>query len=71
MDALKPRQEPFHKNYECYHWLFLAMTHWQLGQKQDAREWFDKTDNWINEHPNKDPYLSRVRAEARELMGRD
>jgi uncharacterized protein HemY len=28
-------------------WLILAMTHWQLGDKPKARDWYDKSRVWL------------------------
>jgi tetratricopeptide (TPR) repeat protein len=28
-------------------WLFLAMAHWQLGHKDKAREWYDRSVTWL------------------------
>jgi serine/threonine protein kinase/tetratricopeptide (TPR) repeat protein len=50
---------------------FLAMAHWQLGEKDKAREWFDKSVQWMEKDPVKkdDAELKRFRAEAAELLG--
>jgi len=44
---------------------FLAMTHWQLGEKDEARKWYDRALErmTVNEE------LLRFRAEAAALMG--
>ena len=48
---------------------FLAMAHWQLGDKDKAREWFDKSVQWIEKKGKKDnAELKRFRAEAAELL---
>jgi tetratricopeptide (TPR) repeat protein len=28
-------------------WIYLAMTHHQLGQEDDARQWLEKAKNWV------------------------
>ncbi len=50
---------------------FIAMAHWQLGKKDQARLWYDKAIEWMekkqagtNEKDNR-----RFRAEATELLG--
>ncbi len=57
-------------------WFFLAMAHWQLGQKDEARTWFDKSirsmdknqpQNDLNQRQIED--LRRFRAEAAGLLG--
>ena len=30
-----------------FDWFFLAMAHWQLGQKDDARKWYDRAIQWM------------------------
>ncbi|MHC4670484.1 MAG: tetratricopeptide repeat protein, partial [Planctomycetota bacterium] len=49
-------------------WIFLAMAHWQLNDRKEAREFFDRADAWIEQHPG-DPDLERFRAEAAALLG--
>jgi serine/threonine protein kinase/Flp pilus assembly protein TadD len=48
--------------------LFLAMAHWQIGNKDEARQWFDLGIAWMekNRHPEE---LLGFRAEAAELLG--
>jgi Flp pilus assembly protein TadD len=48
--------------------LHLAMAYWQTGDKEKARDWYEKALKWMNEHPTKDEYLTRLRAEASALL---
>ena len=48
-------------------WFFLAMTEWQLGNKETARESFRKAVEWMETHGPKNEELARFRAEAEEL----
>jgi superkiller protein 3 len=50
-------------------WFFLAMAHWQLGEKDKAREWYDKAVEWMDKNQPKNGELRRFRAEAAELLG--
>jgi serine/threonine protein kinase/uncharacterized protein HemY len=50
-------------------WFFLAMAHWQLGHKDDARVWYEKSVNWMDKNQPKNEELLRFRAEAAELLG--
>ena len=50
-------------------WLFLAMAHWQLDQKDEARKWYDKAVVWMKEKASDDAELLRFRAEAAALLG--
>jgi serine/threonine protein kinase/Flp pilus assembly protein TadD len=52
-------------------WFFLAMAHWQLGEKERARKWFDQAVQWMDKNKPKDKELGRLRAEAAELLGVD
>ena len=57
------------KGGTSFDWLFLAMTHWQLGEKEKARAWYDKAVEWMDKTQPKDEELRRFRAEAEELLG--
>ncbi len=48
---------------------FLAMTHWQLGDKEQARRWYDKAVQWMDQHNPRGEELRRFRAEAAALLG--
>ena len=48
---------------------FLAMAHWQLGNKVEARQWYDRAVAWMEKNRPKDEELRRFRAEAAELLG--
>jgi hypothetical protein len=44
------------------------MAHWQLGEKDKAREWYDKATLWMEKNQPKNEELLRFRAEASELL---
>jgi WD40 repeat protein/serine/threonine protein kinase len=48
---------------------FLAMAHWQLGDKPQARSWYDKTVQWMDKNQPKDEELIGFRAEAAAMLG--
>ncbi len=50
-------------------WLCLAMAHWQLGEKEEARRWYAKSDQWFSEKKPDYYLLLRFRDEAAELLG--
>ena len=50
-------------------WFFLAMAHWQLDQKDEARTWYDKAVEWMDKKQPKNEELLRFRAEAAKLLG--
>jgi tetratricopeptide (TPR) repeat protein len=57
------------KGGDSFDWLFLAMAHWQLGEKDKARAWYDRAVQWMDKSPPKNEELRRFRAEAAELLG--
>jgi serine/threonine protein kinase/Tfp pilus assembly protein PilF len=48
-------------------WFFLAMCHWQLGEKDQARKWYDKAVEWTEKNQPNNKQLGRFRTEAEEL----
>jgi serine/threonine protein kinase len=54
---------------DSWPWFFLAMTHWQRGDKQTARRWYAKADAWMQHHRPRDEELREFRAEAARLIG--
>jgi hypothetical protein len=49
--------------------LFLAMAHWQLGDQDEARQWYAKAVQSMTEQDSTDEELQRFRAEAEVLLG--
>jgi tetratricopeptide (TPR) repeat protein/serine/threonine protein kinase len=49
-------------------WFFLAMTHWQLGDKEKAHKWYDQAVEWMDKNQPDDEELRRFRAEAEALL---
>jgi tetratricopeptide (TPR) repeat protein len=47
---------------------FLAMVHWQLGNKTEARNWYDQAVRWMEKNQPTNEELSRFRTEAAELL---
>ncbi|HEY7308011.1 MAG TPA: tetratricopeptide repeat protein [Gemmataceae bacterium] len=50
----------------AWQWVFQAMAHWQLGHKDEALLWYNKTVQLEKVWPEE---LRRFRAEAAELLG--
>jgi len=50
-------------------WFFLAMAHWQMGHKAEARKWYDQAVQWTDKAQPQNAELRRFRAEAAELLG--
>jgi Flp pilus assembly protein TadD len=59
------------KDGESFDWFFLAMGHWQLGEKEKARKCFDQAVQWMEKNQPKDEELRRFRAEAEELLKKE
>ncbi|WP_419189146.1 tetratricopeptide repeat protein [Stieleria marina] len=59
---------------KVYNWLFIAMAHWQLDQKDEAKQWYDKSLAWKAANAvatQADADLQRFYAEAAKLMTAD
>jgi tetratricopeptide (TPR) repeat protein len=54
---------------DSFDWFFLAMAHWQLDQKKEARKWYDQAVAWMDKNQPQNEELRRFRAEAAELLG--
>ena len=54
---------------DSYDWFFLAMAHWQLGEKERAREWYDKAEAYRKEKQPANQELQRFGEEAQVLFG--
>ena len=48
---------------------YLAMAYWQKGDKEQARQWYDKAVAWMEKNPAKNEDFVRLRAEAAALLG--
>jgi tetratricopeptide (TPR) repeat protein len=48
---------------------FLAMARWQLGQKDQARDWYGRAVAWMVKNQPENKGLHRFRAEAAALLG--
>jgi tetratricopeptide (TPR) repeat protein len=54
---------------DSYQWFFLAMAHWQLSNRDEAQQWYDKAVEWMEKRQPDSEDLVRFRAEAAELLG--
>jgi superkiller protein 3 len=50
-------------------WFFLAMARWQLGEKDLARQAYDRAVQWMEKYHPKNRDLARLRSEVAELLG--
>ena len=53
--------------YDPQTWVFLATTHWKLGNKEEARQWKQKVDEYVKDHKPL-PILKRYSDEATGLI---
>jgi tetratricopeptide (TPR) repeat protein len=51
-----------------FDWFFVAMANWQLGNKDEARKWYERAVDWMEKNQAKNEELLRFRAEAKELI---
>jgi tetratricopeptide (TPR) repeat protein len=56
------------KGGDSFDWFFLAMAHWQLGEKEEARKWYDRAVAWMDKNNPSDEELRRFREEAAKLL---
>jgi serine/threonine protein kinase/Flp pilus assembly protein TadD len=68
IDALTKAME-LRQGGDSSDWFFLAMAHWQLGHKEEARNWYDQAVAWMRKNKPHDEELRRFRSEAEETLG--
>jgi tetratricopeptide (TPR) repeat protein len=65
LETLKQSYEEV--EYDPHTWVFLAMTHWKLGNQEEAHQWKKRVDSYVSEH-NPLPILKRYYDEAAGLI---
>ena len=50
-------------------WFFLAMAEWQAGNRDVARDWYNKAIDRMQTSSDKNEELARFQAEAEEMIG--
>jgi tetratricopeptide (TPR) repeat protein len=58
------------KGGDCGDWFFLAMAHWQRGEQDQARRWYDQAAQWMEQHTPRHEEWRHFRTETEELLGR-
>ena len=66
--ALEKSRELLGDTELSFNAFFLAMAHWQLGGKPEARQWHSQAVDWMEKNKPDDQELRRFRAEAAELL---
>jgi Tol biopolymer transport system component len=59
------------KGGDSFDWFFLAMAHEKLGDKEKARQWYDRATRWMDKNQPTNEELASFRAEAAQLLGVD
>ena len=68
LEALNKRFALQNGGGTSWDWFFYAMAHWQMGNKEQARQYYEKAVGWMEQNgPNEDE-LRRFRAEAEQLL---
>jgi tetratricopeptide (TPR) repeat protein len=68
--ALRKSRELRTNDEEWTNPFFLAMAHWQLGDRDEAREWYDRAVDWMEREPSRSSELmKRLQGEAAQLLG--
>jgi len=63
------RNKVDNKCQNAWNWYFLAMAHWQLGEREKAQVYYKQAVDWMEKKRPRDVELRRFRAEAAEVMG--
>jgi tetratricopeptide (TPR) repeat protein len=53
----------------AFNGFFLAMAHYQLGQEDEARQWYETSVEWTQKNQPDDEELIRFRTEAEGILG--
>jgi tetratricopeptide (TPR) repeat protein len=69
VEALNKSDELSKGSQLAFNAFILAMAHWQLGNHEQARTWYDRAVQWTEKHQPKNEELLRFRAEAEKLLG--
>ena len=67
VEALTKSME-LHAGGDGFDWFFLAMAHWQHGDKEQARKWYGQAIEWMDKNQPNDEELRRFRTEAADLL---
>jgi tetratricopeptide (TPR) repeat protein len=66
--ALEKTEELAPGRYVAHDGFFLAMAHWQLGEKQMAGQWYENAVEWMEKNDPENEELRRFRTEAEALL---
>jgi tetratricopeptide (TPR) repeat protein/serine/threonine protein kinase len=60
------QQDP--KGGDSGQWFGLAIAHWKLGAKDEARKWYEQAVKWMDKNAKDNDELRRFRREAEEVL---
>ena len=63
------RSMELRKGGDSFDWFFLAMAHWQLGDKEEARKRYDRAVAWMEKNQPNHGELLRFRGGGRRRSG--
>ena len=67
--AASERSLALKKGGDACAWFLLAMAHWQKGDKDKARTWFDTAVGWTKINASENAEMRRLWSEAAALLG--
>jgi Flp pilus assembly protein TadD len=68
LTGLKKAEELAPGKYLAWNAFFLAMSHWQLGEREQAHKDYEQAVQWMQKKQPNNEELRRFRAEAAELL---
>ena len=68
IEALNKAEQLEPEKVLAFNGFFLAMAHWQSDNKEEARQWFDQANAWMEKNQPENEELKRFRADAAKLL---
>jgi tetratricopeptide (TPR) repeat protein len=68
IESLAKSEEVLQDEQYSFNGFFLAMAHWQLDHKQEAKDFFEKSIEWMDANQPTNGELLRFKAEAAKLI---
>jgi tetratricopeptide (TPR) repeat protein len=50
-------------------WFPLAMVHWQLSKRDEARKWYERAIEWMEKNQPQDPEVRAFQVETEQMLG--
>ena len=71
VETLKKAEERAGNGHSGSNAFFIAMSYWRLGDKDEARKWYDRAVDWMDKNQPNNEELRNFRSEATELMKKE